>query len=119
MWPKALAGGGLSASIPFLNQYWHPYRLGGKASGSVSFGGEHWLFDGATLYAERNWGAGFPERWWWGQAHDFADPGVSVAFSGGLLKLGPVGRDVENARLQGGREGLDGEAPGEVERLTP
>jgi len=44
--------------------------------------------------AERNWGAGFPKRWWWGQAHDFGDADVSVAFSGGLLELGPIRRDV-------------------------
>jgi tocopherol cyclase len=94
VWPKALAGGGLFSSIPFLNQYWHPYRLGGKASGTVGFSGGIWSFDGAPLYAERNWGAGFPERWWWGQAHDFGAADVSVAFSGGLLRLGPIRRDV-------------------------
>jgi tocopherol cyclase len=94
VWPKALAGGGLFSAIPFLNQYWHPYRLGGKASGTVEFSGGAWSFDGATLYAERNWGAGFPERWWWGQAHDFSGADVSVAFSGGLLQLGPIRRDV-------------------------
>jgi tocopherol cyclase len=94
VWPKALGGGGLFSSVPFLNQYWHPYRLGGKASGTVEFNGATWSFDGAPLYAERNWGAGFPERWWWGQAHDFAGADVSVAFSGGLLQLGPIRRDV-------------------------
>ena len=52
----------------------------------------------ATLYAERNWGAGFPERWWWGQAHDFDGADVSVAFSGGLLRLGPIA----SGRVRGG-----------------
>ena len=94
MWPKAFGGGGLFSSIPFLNQYWHPYRLGGKASGTVEFSGGTWTFDHAQLYAERNWGAGFPERWWWGQAHDFGGADVSVAFSGGLLELGPIRRDI-------------------------
>ncbi|VBA55709.1 hypothetical protein LAUMK191_03439 [Mycobacterium attenuatum] len=64
-WPKVFGGGGLFSSIPFLNQYWHPYRLGGTASGTVEFSGGAWEFDDARLYAERNWGAGFPERWWW------------------------------------------------------
>ena len=93
-WPRAFGGGGPFSSVPFLNQYWHPYRMGGKASGTVEFGDQAWSFDGATLYAERNWGAGFPERWWWGQAHDFDGADVSVAFSGGLLELGPLRRDV-------------------------
>ena len=93
-WPKVLGGGGIASSVPFLNQYWHPYRLGGNASGTVEFDGTVWTFDSSRLYAERNWGAGFPERWWWGQAHDFDDADVSVAFSGGLLELGPLRQDL-------------------------
>jgi hypothetical protein len=92
-WPKALAGGGVASAIPFLNQYWHPYRLGGAATGVVEFGSERWELERAKLYTERNWGAGFPERWWWGQAHDFGDADVCVAFSGGLLALGPIQQD--------------------------
>lgn len=109
-WPKAFAGGGIFSSIPYLNQYWHPYRLGGRASGSVEFAGDRWDFTDATLYAERNWGAGFPLRWWWGQAHDFDGADVSVAFSGGLLELGPLRRDVAGVVVRLGRK---------VIRLTP
>ena len=93
-WPKAFGGGGVFSAIPFLNQYWHPYYLGGRASGTVEHGGQLWSFTDAKLYAERNWGAGFPLRWWWGQAHDFGADDVCVAFSGGLLSLGPLARDV-------------------------
>ncbi|HNF05545.1 MAG: tocopherol cyclase family protein [Mycobacterium sp.] len=93
-WPKAFGGGGVFSSVPFLNQYWHPYRLGGRASGTARFGSRRWDFDDAVLYCERNWGAGFPRRWWWGQAHDFGDDDVCVAFSGGLLELGPLNREV-------------------------
>jgi tocopherol cyclase len=93
-WPKAFGGGGVLSAVPFLNQYWHPYRLGGVATGVIGFGGDRGSLDGATVYGERNWGAGFPERWWWGQAHDFDGADVSVAFSGGLLRLGPIARAV-------------------------
>ena len=98
-WPKAFGGGGIFSAVPFLNQYWQPYRLGGVASGGVTVGGrgsggERWLLDGAGVYGERNWGAGFPDRWWWGQAHDFDGADVSVAFSGGVLRLGPIARPV-------------------------
>lgn len=101
-WPKAFGGGGVFSSVPFLNQYWHPYRLGGKASGTATCGDERWTFTDANLYCERNWGAGFPLRWWWGQAHDFGGDDVSVAFSGGLLELGPLHREVTGVvvRLQ-------------------
>ena len=61
-----------SRSIPFLNQYRHPDRLGGRATGSVEFEGQRWDFTDATLYAERNWGAGFPHAMPGGvSAHDF------------------------------------------------
>lgn len=93
-WPKAFGGGGVFSSVPFLNQYWHPYRLGGKASGTVTHADQRWAFTDAKLYCERNWGAGFPVRWWWGQAHDFGEADISLAFSGGLLELGPLKRDV-------------------------
>ncbi len=93
-WPKAFGGGGLFSSVPFLNQYWHPYCLGGRASATVTGPGIDWQFDDARLYCERNWGAGFPQRWWWGQAHDFGDDDVCVAFSGGLLELGPLKTEV-------------------------
>ncbi|OBK44456.1 tocopherol cyclase family protein [Mycobacterium kubicae] len=93
-WPKAFGGGGVFSSVPFLNQYWHPYRLGGTASGAVTSDDQRWDFTDATLYCERNWGAGFPLRWWWGQAHDFGESDVCVAFSGGLLELGPLRREV-------------------------
>lgn len=93
-WPKAFGGGGVFSSVPFLNQYWHPYRMGGKASGTATCGDQSWTFTDATLYCERNWGSGFPLRWWWGQAHDFNGDDVCVAFSGGLLELGPLQREV-------------------------
>ena len=102
VWPKAFGGGGVFSAVPFLNQYWHPYRLGGTAVGTIERGDDHWSLDGAILYCERNWGAGFPQRWWWGQAHDFDDADVSVAFSGGLLSLGPVARLVSGVVVRVG-----------------
>lgn len=109
-WPKAFGGGGIFSAIPFLNQYWHPYYLGGKASGTVQYGDQSWTFTDAKLYAERNWGAGFPLRWWWGQAHDFGADDVCVAFSGGLLSLGPIARDVNGIVVRIGEK---------VIRMTP
>ena len=110
LWPKAFGGGGMFSAIPFLNQYWHPYYLGGRASGTVAYAGDSWTFENAKLYAERNWGAGFPLRWWWGQAHDFGDADVCVAFSGGLLSLGPIARDVNGVVIRVGTK---------VIRMTP
>ena len=109
-WPMAFGGGGVFSSVPFLNQYWHPYRLGGRAKGTLTCGDDRWSFADATVYCERNWGAGFPRKWWWGQAHDFDGADVCVAFSGGLLEFGPLHRDVTGVVVRLGDR---------VIRLTP
>jgi len=93
-WPLALGAGGLFSAMPFLGQYWHPHLLGGEASGTASIGGQAWEFAGAEVYAEKNWGAGFPEKWWWGQAQGFDRPDVCVAFGGGRLTAGPLAVNV-------------------------
>src|SRR4051794_24653921 len=62
-WPAGGAFGGIGAaqSIPGLSQYWHPHMLGGRVSGSARIGGREIDLDGATVYAEKNWGrGGFP-----------------------------------------------------------
>ncbi len=93
-WPKATGGGGVFSVVPFLNQYWHPHGLGGEATGTISVGNEQWHVDAAPMYAERNWGAGFPQRWWWGQAHDFPGEDLSIVFTGGVLHLGALTQTV-------------------------
>jgi hypothetical protein len=91
-WPhRAFGGLGPAQSIPGLGQYWHPHLLGARVEGCAVLGERTIDLDGATAYAEKNWGAGFPGRWWWGQAHGFDDPGVCVAFAGGVLERGPLG----------------------------
>ena len=83
LWPLAFGGGGLFSALPFLGQYWQPHLLGGGATGSARVGDQAWELTDAEVYAEKNWGAGFPERWWWGQAQGFDRPDVCVAFGGG------------------------------------
>ncbi|WP_127784460.1 tocopherol cyclase family protein [Rhodococcus sp. X156] len=95
-WPRRRWGGSsVFQSVPALNQYWHPWLLGGRAQGSAVLGGERWDLDGAQVYAEKNWGrGGFPDSWWWGQAQAFAEPQVCVAFAGGQVTAGPLHTEV-------------------------
>jgi hypothetical protein len=84
------AGGAFGAlgaghGVPGLGQYWHPYLLGARAEGELN--GEPLV---GAAYAEKNWGAGFPSRWWWGQAQGFDHSDVCVAFAGGDARLGPL-----------------------------
>ncbi|MDO5696879.1 MAG: tocopherol cyclase family protein [Dermatophilus congolensis] len=95
-WPRRRFGGSsVFHAIPALNQYWHPWLLGGCAHGTAVVGGETWDLDGCEVYAEKNWGAeGFPDAWWWGQAHGFDDEGACVAFAGGQVTAGPFATEV-------------------------
>lgn len=106
-WPhRALGGSSVFQMVPGLNQYWHPWLLGGKASGSAVLGDTVWEFHDADVYAEKNWGReGFPESWWWGQAQGFAERGACVAFAGGLVTAGPLRVEVTGlvVRLPDGR----------------
>jgi tocopherol cyclase len=92
-WSRRRAYGalGLGHGVPSLGQYWHPHVLGARVDGRMRLGDSDWRFDGATGYAEKNWGTGFPARWWWGQASGVGDhEDACVAFAGGDVRLGPV-----------------------------
>ncbi|MFJ2620623.1 tocopherol cyclase family protein [Glutamicibacter sp. NPDC087344] len=95
-WPHtALGGSSVFQLVPGLNQYWHPWLLGGRASGTATLGGSTWDFENAQVYGEKNWGReGFPEAWWWGQAQGFAEPGVCLAFAGGKVSAGSLRTEV-------------------------
>lgn len=106
-WPRRSFGGSsVFQSLPGLNQYWHPWLLGGKAFGTASLGSQDWELDGWDVYAEKNWGkGGFPDSWWWGQAQGFADPSVCVAFAGGEVTAAGLSTTVTAlvVMLPGGR----------------
>ena len=104
-WPRrALGGSSLFQAVPALNQYWHPWLLGGRAHGTATLGGEEWDLDGAEVYAEKNWGrGGFPPAWWWGQAHAFdGDPSACVAFAGGVIEAGGLSTEVTAVVVRAG-----------------
>lgn len=106
-WPRRSVGGSsVFQAVPGLNQYWHPWLLGGSARGTAVVGDHVWELDGWQVYAEKNWGkGGFPDSWWWGQAQGFADPSVCVAFAGGEVTAGPLRTTVTAlvVNLPGGR----------------
>lgn len=86
-WPRRSLGGlGAAHLVPGLQQYWHPHLLGGTADGVIELGESRERAGNLGVYAEKNWGRGFPGRWWWGQAGcwDGGDD-VCVAFAGGRL----------------------------------
>lgn len=106
-WPRrSLGGSSVFQMVPGLNQYWHPWLLGGRASGTARIGGATWELRDVHVYAEKNWGReGFPDAWWWGEAQGFDEPGACVAFAGGLVTAGPLRTEVTAlvVRLPSGR----------------
>jgi hypothetical protein len=79
-WPRRAFGPlGLAHALPWLGQYWSPWLLGAQVRGHF---GERSL-DGATVYAEKNWGAAFADHWWWG--HAALGESAGVAFAGGRV----------------------------------
>jgi hypothetical protein len=92
-WPPRWAFGGIgpAQALPGLSQYWHPHLLGARVRGAARAGAAALDLDGATAYAEKNWGAGgHPPAWWWGQAHGFGRDDACVAFAGGRASLGTL-----------------------------
>jgi hypothetical protein len=92
-WPARRAFGGIgpAQAIPGLSQYWHPHLLGARVRGGARIAAREIGLDGATAYAEKNWGAGgHPPAWWWGQAHGFDRADACVAFAGGRAAVGPL-----------------------------
>lgn len=113
----ALGGSSVFQVVPALNQYWHPWLLGGWAEGTAILGGEEWRLDGWQVYGEKNWGrGGFPPAWWWGQAHGFAEREACVAFAGGVVEVrrAPSGAEAPDPA---GRALLRTEVTGLVVRL--
>jgi len=43
----------------------------GRASGWIEWGGRRYDFADAPAYSEKNWGGGFPSRWFWVQCEAF------------------------------------------------
>ena len=43
----------------------------GEATGWLEWDGRRYDFEGASAYAEKNWGGGFPSKWFWVQCDAF------------------------------------------------
>ena len=85
--PPLLASRALSASTPPTptHTHTHPQVLmaHGLATGWVDWGGRRYEFERAPAYAEKNWGGGFPRKWFWVQCNTFEGaPGTSVTAVG-------------------------------------
>ena len=60
----------------------------GRATGWINWGGERFEFEGAPCYSEKNWGGGFPDKWFWVQCDSFdGDAGAGLTCVGAPDRL--------------------------------
>ena len=53
----------------------------GLASGWVEWDGKRYNFSNAPSYWEKNWGGGFPDKWFWVQCNSWNDAGCDAALT--------------------------------------
>lgn len=98
---KQKATAGWLAAFPVFEPHWQICMAGGLSTGWIEWDGERFEFEDAPSYSEKNWGAGFPKKWWWVQCNVFegAKGDVALTAAGGLREL--PRNNVENAALIG------------------
>ena len=69
------ATAGWLAALPVFEPHWQVCMARGLATGWLEWGGTRYDFVDAPAYAEKNWGGGFPSRWWWVQCDAWDDAG--------------------------------------------
>lgn len=87
---KSLAG--WLSKFPVFEPHWQVTLADARATGRVTWKNKVYEFENAPLYAEKNWGAALPEKWYWTQCNSF--PGyeqLSVVAGGGIRKI-PLGK---------------------------
>lgn len=77
---------------PIFEPHWQITMADGRATGVVEWKNKTYRFSDAPFYAEKNWGAALPEKWYWTQCNAF--PGysqLSVVAGGGIRQI-PLGK---------------------------
>lgn len=84
--------GGWLSSFAVFEPHWQVILADARATGTVTWQNRTYTFANAPFYAEKNWGAALPQKWYWTQCNSF--PGyeqLSVTAGGGIRKI-PFGR---------------------------
>ncbi|CAI9284324.1 unnamed protein product [Lactuca saligna] len=94
---------GWLAAFPVFEPHWQICMAGGLSTGWIEWGEERYEFQNAPSYSEKNWGAGFPRKWFWVQCNVFkgASGEVGLTCAGGLRQLPGLSETFENAALIG------------------
>ncbi|KAJ0540278.1 putative tocopherol cyclase [Helianthus annuus] len=104
---KQKSTAGWLAAFPVFEPHWQICMAGGLSTGWIEWGDERYEFENAPSYCEKNWGGGFPRKWFWVQCNVFkgASGEVGLTCGGGLRQLPGLNETFENAALIGVHHG--------------
>jgi tocopherol cyclase len=68
---KQKSTGGWLASYAVFEPHWQVTMADGRATGRITWQGQVYDFVDAPFYAEKNWGAALPSKWYWTQCNAF------------------------------------------------
>jgi tocopherol cyclase len=85
---------GWLSSFPIFEPHWQITLADARATGTVIWKGTTYTFTDAPFYAEKNWGAALPRKWYWTQCNSFEgyEHQLSVVAGGGIRKV-PFGKE--------------------------
>ncbi|XP_042474678.1 probable tocopherol cyclase, chloroplastic isoform X1 [Zingiber officinale] len=100
---KQKSTAGWLAAFPVFEPHWQICMASGLSTGWIEWDGKRFEFENAPSYSEKNWGGGFPRKWFWVQCNVFkgALGDVALTAAGGLRKLPGFAENFENAALVG------------------
>lgn len=74
--------------LPVFEPGWQILIAHGLASGWIDWQGQRYEFSQAPLYAEKNWGGAFPQKWFWLQCNAFDNlPDLALTAAGGRRRV--------------------------------
>lgn len=97
--------GGWLASFAVFEPHWQVTMADGRASGEVVWQNKSYAFQNAPFYAEKNWGAALPIKWYWTQVRArlcLVVNGLASSLTGGRKCNAFVGHDQLSVTAGGG-----------------
>lgn len=98
---RQVASAGLLAALPVFEPHWQILMSYGLSTGWIMWGKDLYEFENAPSYSEKNWGEGFPKRWFWIQCNTFGDEACTALTAGGGRRTLPflLGQDEDVALI--------------------
>lgn len=85
--PQQSSAGWLSY-LPIFEPGWQITLAHGLATGWIEWRGQHYQFNNAPAYSEKNWGGSFPQKWFWINSNSFEHQSdLAITAGGGIRQV--------------------------------